>query len=941
MADLADGRGAIVAITGEPGIGKSRLIAEVRRRAEDRVRFFGRRASRTRRTFPTTRCASCCARASASAWRSRGPRAARAEDAARGRARRAGGCVTTRFSRRCSGSTLEEDAAQRLQALARDSVQRQSHEAVAELVRALARERPVCLVLEDLHFADEPTLELFEELLQLAEEEPVALLLAYRHDPDLRSWELGEAARRRYRHRFRELLLEPLDASSAARARGRGGRDAIFPTTSQRSSPNERAAIRSSSRRRRATRSSEATARPCPPRSRRRCRRGSTGSHRTSATSPRSRRSSAAASACRCSERLVPPERLRPALSELQRLDLVVEERRRPTPEYRFRHGLVREAAYSSLLDQRRRDLHRVVGTTLEELDEDELSEAYGLLAHHFAEADEPERAARYLLEAGDAARAVYADEEAIAHYRRALSFLDRLGDARRARQVLFKIALAHHLAFDFEAANAAWAEAFTRPGRHLDASSRPSARDDPAPAQRSVPGHGYDIIGVGIRARTSFAACCASSAGSTSSPISPSTSPCRRTDASTVSSCARVFAGVTASRSGADDFAVDLCGDARAGRATAHLLDDVEARGRGRGTRSSSVWPSRVRTHPYLLRSFPSSRGRATRWRSSATDGAAGPLVGNGPFFVAEVADDRVLLAASPEWDGSRGNVAEVEVGFRAPREAGEDWRAGRYDFLLDGMSIRGDAPQTVELLVPVLGTSYLAFAGRKPFDDERVRRALAHGLDRARLTQDTPYRPALGGMIPPALPGHSHDLALPFDVDRARALLADAGYPDGRGLPELLLLHADTGFGEGFRREREARWQPQWRQLGVRLVRTGTSGRARAISAASPKPISSNGGGTRTIPTRTAFWARCWSTPDRRDARPSVSSHGPAHSAPVIRAPRALPPGRPAARRRASMAGADVLRLRVSRSSPVARGPRDQPGYDSLLSDIVVRTR
>src|SRR4029453_5050237 len=86
-------------------------------------------------------------------------------------------------------------------------------------------------------------------------------------------------------------------------------------------------------------------------------------------------------------ERLCPPERLRPALSELQRLDLVVEERRGPTPEYRFPAGLVAGAAYSSLLDQRRRDLHRGVGTTLEELSSDELSEAYGLLAHHFAEA--------------------------------------------------------------------------------------------------------------------------------------------------------------------------------------------------------------------------------------------------------------------------------------------------------------------------------------------------------------------------------------------------------------------------------------------------------------------------------------------------------------------------------------------------------------------------
>src|SRR5206468_4955182 len=92
-------------------------------------------------------------------------------------------------------------------------------------------------------------------------------------------------------------------------------------------------------------------------------------------------------------ERIVPSAQVRPALSELQRLDLVVEERRRPTPEYRFRHGLVREAAYTSLLDERRRELHRVVGTTLEELEPGELSEAYGLLAHHFEAADEPERA--------------------------------------------------------------------------------------------------------------------------------------------------------------------------------------------------------------------------------------------------------------------------------------------------------------------------------------------------------------------------------------------------------------------------------------------------------------------------------------------------------------------------------------------------------------------
>jgi oligopeptide transport system substrate-binding protein len=67
--------------------------------------------------------------------------------------------------------------------------------------------------------------------------------------------------------------------------------------------------------------------------------------------------------------------------------------------------------------------------------------------------------------------------------------------------------------------------------------------------------------------------------------------------------------------------------------------------------------------------------------------------------------------------------------------------------------------------------------------------------------------------------MPGHSHNLAPAYDLDRARALLAEAGYPEGRGLPELRLVHADPGFGPDFRRNTEAKWASQWRELGVHL--------------------------------------------------------------------------------------------------------------------------
>jgi len=174
----------------------------------------------------------------------------------------------------------------------------------------------------------------------------------------------------------------------------------------------------------------------------------------------------------------------------------VVEERRRPSREYRFRHGLIQEAAYGSLVEGRRRELHRSVGEALEVLHGDAPDEVYGILARHFAEAEDARRAIDYLLKAGDAARALYADEDALDNYRRALDFLGETGDEARARETLFKIALTHHLAFDFERANQAYERAFAlrptesmqlEPTERLDVSfRRPGA---------VAPGYSYEFF--------------------------------------------------------------------------------------------------------------------------------------------------------------------------------------------------------------------------------------------------------------------------------------------------------------------------------------------------------------------------------------------------------------------------------------------------------------
>jgi ABC-type transport system substrate-binding protein/class 3 adenylate cyclase len=823
FSDLSQGRGAIVAVIGEPGIGKSRLVFEVRTRWQDRVRCFeaqGVSYAQDVPYYPVRELLRGFLGLGVGDPEARVRLELKAQLAAT-----LGEQADSRYPFLASllGLVLEEDARDRLRDLARDSVQRQTHEAVVELARALSQEHPLGLVLEDLHFADERTLELVEELLSLADEEAVAVLLLYRSDPDLRSWTLGEAARRHYPHRFRELeldALQPEDGARVAASATEGDLPAeLAAQVAERAGGNplflEEAA-------RDAVESGDGDAVPRAIHE--------TLQARLDRLAPETREVASIASVVGRSfglpllERLVPSQRLRPALSELQRLDLVVEERRRPTPEYRFRHGLVQETAYSTLLQERRRDLHRIVGTALEQVQSDELSEAYGLLAHHFAEADEPERAARYLLEAGNAARAVYADEEAIAHYRRALSFLDRLGQTAAARAVLFKVALAHHLAYDFEAADAAWTEAFQRP-------EPPPVQLEPSEPlettgfepQQWVAGYGYDHVSWSFGPNC-FRGLLRFAPGLDVVPdlaewISVSTDGCayvfRLREGLRWSDGERLTAGDF-------EFAYRVMREQKV--PSAHLLAGVAARARDEQTLELRL-DEASGYMLYLLSQlafFPWPRHQVEalgqRWNEPA------PLVGNGPFVVQEVDEERAKLGVNRFWHGSRGNVNAIGVRFLGPIAAVDEWRAGGLDYLFLARHFARHfefehAVDTHALPVPLLSLQYLGFPHRPPFDDQRVRKALAHGLDRTQLVAGTGNFPAQGGILPPAMPGHSHDLALAHDTALARTLLAEAGYPDGRGLPELRLVHPQLGVQDFLRAEIEARWAGQWRELGVRI--------------------------------------------------------------------------------------------------------------------------
>lgn len=106
-------------------------------------------------------------------------------------------------------------------------------------------------------------------------------------------------------------------------------------------------------------------------------------------------------------------------LGELEAHGLIRLAGTRPQLEYSFRHALVQEVVYSSLLHRERRELHRQVGEALERGHPDNPGELAAILGHHFDEAGDP-RAGGYLMEAGRRALARFANREAFSFFERA-----------------------------------------------------------------------------------------------------------------------------------------------------------------------------------------------------------------------------------------------------------------------------------------------------------------------------------------------------------------------------------------------------------------------------------------------------------------------------------------------------------------------------------------
>ncbi|HEX2180880.1 MAG TPA: adenylate/guanylate cyclase domain-containing protein [Rubrobacteraceae bacterium] len=454
VEEVREGRGALVSVVGEAGLGKSRLLAEVRESATT--------GSGPPVAWLEGRALSYEQAVTYFAWRqvvrqAIGAQEGDAPETVRERLHHDPCCSTMRENELRflevmlsveSDATLEAVAA-----LEGDALSEHITEATRGFLRARADLMPTVIVFDDLHWADTASLDLLLNVAWLVEDSPLLIVCLLRPDKDAPSWPAIEKARSQLGARYTEVLLEPLDAAHAQELLGnllyiedlpesvrgliltKAEGNPFFVEEVIRALIDSGYIVQENSHWR-ATREIANVAIPdtltgvlsaridrLPENTKQVA--------QTAAVLGRIFAYRALMATCAAAP---PPERIEdvePHLGVLTYEELVRERGQDPELEYIFKHALTQEAAYELLLIRRRKVLHRRAGEALEQLHPGRRDELASALAHHFRHGEVWQRAADYAMRAGAQSMKVFALREALEHYEHAYEALAKLPDAR------------------------------------------------------------------------------------------------------------------------------------------------------------------------------------------------------------------------------------------------------------------------------------------------------------------------------------------------------------------------------------------------------------------------------------------------------------------------------------------------------------------------------
>jgi class 3 adenylate cyclase len=454
LADLRAGRGQLLFIMGDVGLGKTRLLAELRSLAAGTV------------TWLEGQCLSYGAELlygpfieMLRGWV--GAEEGEAELSVRTKLRAKLGLLPASqlpdvvpYLTRLLSLRLDPDDDERIRALGPEALAAEIRRAYRAWILSLTRQGPVVVAIEDINWADRSTRELAEDLLELADLAPLLFVATSRVDPSSEGWKFRVRVQTEYVHRTSDIAIERLSDEAAGQLlallpRSESLKEAELEQIVGGAEGNPlyleellNAFAEGSGVRRGQTWAPTVTgARILTPTLE------SLLVARIDRLPPGSRRLAQVAAVIGrrfplpVLEHLIANDDLEADLSALLRADIIREVRHYPEPEYTFRHGLLREASLSTLPPARRRELHGAVAAAFETQFAAAIDDHLEVLAHYYARSEDLAKALDYLERAGEKAAALDAAPHAAELWRRALKVAVKLGDREAEERVRVRLA--------------------------------------------------------------------------------------------------------------------------------------------------------------------------------------------------------------------------------------------------------------------------------------------------------------------------------------------------------------------------------------------------------------------------------------------------------------------------------------------------------------------
>jgi oligopeptide transport system substrate-binding protein len=437
-------------------------------------------------------------------------------------------------------------------------------------------------------------------------------------------------------------------------------------------------------------------------------------------------------------------------------------------------------------------------------------------------------KAISYLLQAGDQENRLYAHQDAVDHYRRALFLLKESGDFDGSVRALMRLGLAYHTAFDFRRSRQAYEEGFALWQQAAETQSAVPSPEAPHPLRVALdppetldPTMSY-YTASGILIRQLF-----NGLVELSPELEIVPNVAQRWEVSDggqkyifhLRNDVRWSDGVPLTA--ADfEYAWKRVLDPEIGAFSATHLYDIKGavayhQGKVNDPDSIGVWArddstlvvELERPTSYFLHLLNYEITVPVPQHVVEVHGRAWTkpdhIVTNGPFRLeARQGEECLILSRNPFYHGrQKGNVKSVNISLNPDiGNSLERYETNELD-ILDLKSVSTPEMDNARmrhigeyLTGPLLETYYVGFnVNRPPFDDPRIRRAFVLAIDREKLANITMrglFSPGTGGFIPPGMPGHSPEAGLPFDPEQAQKLLAEAGYANGNGFPAITML-------------------------------------------------------------------------------------------------------------------------------------------------------